>query len=149
MKRKPNAIGGQFAALPIEMLKSPAFRALSLTALRVLLRIEIEHACHGGKDNGNLPVTHDQFIEYGARKNSVAPALQELIVAGVIEITEKGRGGNSVWRRPNRFRLTYRSAGTKPATNEWRNRQASVEAHKHNNFRPPRKTGVQPPTKRG
>jgi hypothetical protein len=40
--------------ITIEMLKS----VLSLSARRVLDRIEIEHADHSGNDNGRLRATH-------------------------------------------------------------------------------------------
>jgi hypothetical protein len=48
-----------------EMMESPAFRVLSLSAHRVLYRLEIELCRHGGKDNGRLPVTHQNFQDYG------------------------------------------------------------------------------------
>jgi hypothetical protein len=57
--KRRNSIDGQFAAHTIEMIKSPAWSVLSLSARRVLDRIEIEHADHGGYDNGKLPVTYD------------------------------------------------------------------------------------------
>ena len=47
-REKQNSIGGQFAPRLIEMLESPAYRALSLSGRRVLERIEIELAQHGG-----------------------------------------------------------------------------------------------------
>jgi hypothetical protein len=59
--RRKNAIFGQFAARLIEMMESPAYRVLSLSAHRVLSRIEVEYAHHGGQDNGKLPVTFDDF----------------------------------------------------------------------------------------
>jgi hypothetical protein len=59
---KGNPITQGWAARPIEMLESPAYRALSLSAHRALSRIEIELAHHGGKDNGKLPVTFDKNI---------------------------------------------------------------------------------------
>jgi hypothetical protein len=46
----------QFSWRTIRMLRSPAYRILSLSARRCLDRIEIELARHGGQDNGNLPV---------------------------------------------------------------------------------------------
>jgi hypothetical protein len=58
-----NKIGKQFAPRTIEMLESPAHRVLSLSARRVIDRIEIELAHHGGMDNGKLPVTFEQFAE--------------------------------------------------------------------------------------
>jgi hypothetical protein len=53
--RKRNQIAGQFAARPIEMLKSPGYRVLSCAAGRVLSRIEIEHANHGGTTTAISP----------------------------------------------------------------------------------------------
>lgn len=50
-----NKISGQFSARLIEMLESPAYRVLSLSARRILDRIDIEHAHHGGQDNGLYP----------------------------------------------------------------------------------------------
>jgi hypothetical protein len=44
----------------VEMLDSPGYRVLSRSALLVMARIEIEH---GGKDNGRLQVTLEQFKE--------------------------------------------------------------------------------------
>ena len=46
------SIPGQFAPRLIEMLESPAYCVLSLSARRVLDRLEIELGHHGGKDNG-------------------------------------------------------------------------------------------------
>jgi len=117
---KHNRIGSPFSARTIEMLNSPAYRALSLTGRRVLDRIEIAHARHGGHDNGKLAVTFNQFQEYGARRHSIAPALRELAQLGFIEVTEQGRAGNADWRRPTLFRLTYRDTANAAATNEWR-----------------------------
>jgi hypothetical protein len=129
MSRKPNSIEGQFAAFPIEMLKSPGLRGLSMSAYRVLFRIEIELARHGGQDNGRLAVTFDQFEEYGVRRHSIGPALHELTLLGFLEITEEGVAGKGIWRKPNRFRLTYRSAFGKPPTNEWKTLRPVVERH--------------------
>jgi hypothetical protein len=37
------------------MLESPAFRVSSLACRRILDRIAVEYAHHGGNDNGKLP----------------------------------------------------------------------------------------------
>jgi hypothetical protein len=118
--RRKNKIAGQFSARTIEMMESPAFCTLSYSARRVLDRIEIEHAHHGGNDNGQLPVTYVQFIDYGIHHNAIAPAIREVEALGFIEITEQGRAGNAEWRRPNKFRLTYRYTGRANPTDEWR-----------------------------
>ena len=65
------------------MLESPTFRELSLSARRVLDRLEIELAHHGGMDNGRLPVTYDDFQRYGIDRNAIAPAILELIAPGL------------------------------------------------------------------
>jgi hypothetical protein len=82
MKRR-NSINGQFAARLIEMLESPAYRVLSRSGHMVLARIEIELAHHGGNDNGRLPVTTEDFVQYGMHRTSVAPAIREAKALGL------------------------------------------------------------------
>jgi hypothetical protein len=118
--KKPNSIGGPFAWRTIEMLKSPAMRIISLSARRALDRIEIELATHGGKDNGELPVTKSNFEDYGIQHNAIAPALRELEAVGFIKVTTRGRAGNGAYHHPNLFRLTYRPTGTAAPTDDWR-----------------------------
>jgi hypothetical protein len=119
-RKRPQSIGGQFAPRLIEMLESPAYRALSLSARRVLERIEIELAQHGGKDNGSLPVTYDDFEHYGIRRDCIAPAIRELVALKFIEITKPGRAGNAEFRAPNLFRLTYRHTKRDEPSHDWR-----------------------------
>jgi hypothetical protein len=125
-------IEGQFAPRTIEMLESPSYRVLSLSARRVLDRLEIELAHHGGKpeQNGRLPVTYDQFQQFGIDRQAIGPAIRETIALGFVEITRKGRAGNAEWRQPNLFRLTYRhSRGERSyGTNEWRRIKSVEEA---------------------
>ncbi len=124
-----NKIAGQFAPRLIEMLESPAYRVISLSARRILDRIEIELAQHGGRDNGKLPVTYGDFVTYGIERHSVAPALREIKALGFAEVTERGRAGNAEYRTPNKFRLTYRPTDSANPTDEWR-RINTIEAAK-------------------
>ena len=101
------------------MLKSRAWSVLSLSARRLLDRIEIEHADHGGNDNGRLPVTYDDFERYGIHRHSIAAAIREIEALGFAEITERGRAGNAEFRSSHKFRLTYFPVGRAPPTNEW------------------------------
>lgn len=120
-RTRRSSIKGQWAGLTIEMLESPAYRALSLSALRVLARLQIELANHGGKDNGRLPVTFDNFVAYGIDRHAIAPALRELEALGFIEVMERGRAGNADWRTPSLYRLTFRGlAGGYDGSDEWR-----------------------------
>jgi hypothetical protein len=130
MKRR-NRISGQFSSRLIEMLESPAYRQLSLSAHRVISRIEIELARHGGNDNGKLPVTYEDFIEYGIHRHSIAPAIRESVALGFIEVTKRGRGGNAENREPSLYRLTFahdRNSRQSPPTHEWRRIKTLDEA---------------------
>ena len=135
-----NSITEQWAARPVEMLESPAYRVLSLSAHRVLSRIEIEFAHHGGKDNGKLPVTFDDFARYGVRRHSIGPALLELEALGFIVITEHGAMAKAAeYRRSNKFLLASRpkQKGVEVA-GRWRQfktvkeAEAAVEAARRN-----------------
>jgi hypothetical protein len=114
------------------MLESPAYRTLSLSARRVLDRIEIELAHHGGKDNGRLPVTFDDFLAYGIHRHAIGPAIREAVALGFVEITRPGRAGNAEWRLPNLFRLTYRPAKNLPGdgSHEWKSITDLAEAER-------------------
>jgi hypothetical protein len=135
-KSKKGAAAGPFVMHTREMSLSPAWRVLSLSARRLLDRIEIEMMSHGGpRSNGRLPVTHDNFIKYGVRRNSIAPALREVVALGFVEITEQGRGGNAAYRKASKFRLTYHPFKEDPdggvlyePTNEWRRFKTIEEA---------------------
>jgi DNA-binding transcriptional MocR family regulator len=129
--KRRNRISGQWSPRLIEMLESPAYRALSLSAHRAMARIEIELAHHGGNDNGRLPVTFEDFIAYGIHHNAVAPAIRELEALGFVRVTERGRGGNSEHRQPNKFFLTFahsRESRQSPPTHDWRKIKTLEEA---------------------
>ena len=120
--KRRNSISGQFAARTIEMLESPAFRVMSRAAHMVISRVEIELGHHGGNDNDNLPVTKEDFIQYGIHDHALAPAVREAEALGFLRVT-RGRGGNAEHRTPSKFGLTYayhRNARRSPATDEWR-----------------------------
>jgi len=131
-RRRRTTIGGQFAPRLIEMLESPAYRALSLSGHRVLARLEIELGHHGGTDNGKLPVTYGDFQRYGIERKSIPPALREVQALGFARITEHGRPSKSDFgRHPNHFELTYIHGrhGEEP-THEWRHHKTLDQALK-------------------
>src|SRR5262249_42694909 len=98
---------GPFAGRVKDLLKSPAFHVLSRNARRILDRIEIELIEHKGKDNGNLPVTYKDFVDFGVDRHAIAPASREIVALGLAKI-KRGRAGNAEFRRPNLHGLTYR-----------------------------------------
>ena len=129
--KRRNAIGENWISYPRSLLESPAMRALSLAAIRVMHRLEVEHMNHGGAENGRLIVTHDQFIEWGIPRNAVSPAIRELVALGFVEVTEKGAAGNAGYRAPARYRLTYVNNKSRAVpTNEWRNIDSVEDAER-------------------
>jgi hypothetical protein len=135
MARGKGSIASQFVAHRIEMLESPAWRALSLSGRRIIDRIEIEQGHHGGKDNGRLPVTFDDFEAFGISHKSVAPGVREAVALGLAKITQRGRPSESDFgRHPNHFELTYlpvrRGSRWCEPTDEWKEIKTSEEALK-------------------
>jgi len=119
-------ISGQFVMRRIDMLRSPAFCVLSLTGRRILDRLEIEHAAHGGRDNGKLPVTFADLKKFGiTNRDDIARGIRELCALGFAELTRPGRAGNGGHRAPNLFRITSQPAKG-PPTDEWQ-RIATIE----------------------
>jgi hypothetical protein len=130
-KHRRGSISGAFAWRLIEMLESPAHRALSLSARKILDRLEIELYRHGGKpeENGRLPCTFNHFVEFGIERHAIGPAIRELVALGFVEITRKGCAGNAGYRQSTWYRLTYRHAGSdKRITDEWRRIETPEEA---------------------
>jgi hypothetical protein len=124
-----NKIAGQWTWQGIDMLESPAYRVMSLSAHRVLNRIRIEHAHHGGKENGKLPVTFRNFNEYGVHWDGIAPAIREAAALGFIRITQEGIASNKEFRIPNMFALTHLPTDENPkATEDWKRIKTIEEA---------------------
>ena len=129
MAKRRNKIGEQFSTRTRSMLESPAYRVLSQSAHRLIARIELELCYHGGQENGKLPVTNEDFCEYGIHHGAIAPAIREAEALGFIKVTERGRGGNAEYRKPNLFRLTFSfTHKSDPPTNDWKQIKTLEEA---------------------
>jgi hypothetical protein len=126
--RRRNQITWQFDARPVEMLESPALRVASLSCRRILDRIAVELAHHGGHDNGKLPVTFDQFVEFGVHRHAISPALREGEALGLFIVTERGRASAGEFRSPNKYMLPYLYCGSNPPINEWKKIKTIEEA---------------------
>lgn len=74
-----------------EILESPAFRGLSINAMRALFRIMVEHVSQGGRENGRLKVTTRDMFAYGVAWHKVSSAIDEIDAAGFIRVTVHGR----------------------------------------------------------
>jgi hypothetical protein len=128
VRRETIPKGSQWTWWTIEMIESPAFRALSLSAHRVIARIRIEFANHAGKDKGKLPVTFQDFEDYGIHRHAIAPAIREAEALGWIRVTEYGRAGTGDYRAPNKFALTHMPVNEMKPTNNWDKIETLVEA---------------------
>ena len=105
-KNRPNECGfTQFCWMPLEMMESEAFRALSANSRRLLDRILIEHVHQGGMENSRLVVTHKALRDYGLNGSSVREAIDECVAFGFIRVRAGGRWAGT--NQPNRFRLTW------------------------------------------
>jgi len=116
---QPPADQGGWIAETKLFLESAAYRSLSINARRVLDRLKLEHIDHGRAENGELIVTHQQFIEYGATPDFVGDGIDECVFKGLVKV-RRGRAGNGT-AHPNVYTLTF--DGTSDglgATNEWR-----------------------------
>jgi hypothetical protein len=113
------------------MLESPAYKALSLSAHRVMSRLEIELGKHAGKreENGSLICTFDDFSDYGVSRNEISPAIRELVALGFIRVTRKGSAGNEKHRQPTLYLITYQFHGSHAMLEDgWKRIQTLEEA---------------------
>lgn len=119
---RKGAIVGAFVAHPLELRRSPAWRALPDDARRVLMRLELEHMEHGGACNGALACTYTDFADDGLRRSSISLAIRQCVALGFLEVTQAGRRSISDFRRPSLYRLTHlNGCGPSPeATHEWK-----------------------------
>jgi hypothetical protein len=105
---------------PFELMK--LLQSMPPIAERMLLALEIECMRHGGKNNGKIIQTYDDFELHGIRRKSVNRVIKLLVQSGIIK-KKSGRPGIGGYERPNLFWLTYwptwKGRKCAPPTNEW------------------------------
>jgi hypothetical protein len=121
MRARHAKIEGPFIAHLVEMRRSLAWSALSWNDRRFLDRLELEHADHGGTENGNLPCTYDDLRRHGLRRQSVWIAVVRTVALGFVHVTEQGHQAAGDNRTPSRYRLTYLPTSDGKPTHEWKN----------------------------
>ncbi len=138
--------GEPWCWLTRELLGSPAWRALSVNARKLMDFLLIEDMNHAGTENGNLCATYDQLEAYGLTRSEIRPAIEEAECLGLIRWQRGGRWAGT--NRPSRFRLTfYADRDGNPATNEWKGKteeairewQQARSRPRHRNRRPAKK----------
>jgi hypothetical protein len=129
MNRPPE--GTSWCWLTADMLTSPAWRNLTGNAMKVVMRIALEHLRHGSLENGKLPVTYQDFVRWGVRKNSIREALLVAIHLGWIDRTSVGDvpWDGSDLRRPSTYGLTWLPQHTgASASNRWTRIKTDLDA---------------------
>jgi hypothetical protein len=128
--RSRHAIERPFVGLPLSLVGGVSVNALSLTAVRVLMRLIAEHLTHGGAENGRLRVSYKQFaVRAGVKESEIAGALAELVDLGFVEIVHGWRPAGAAKLRPNIYRLTFLPDYEYAApTNEWKRLEPSKGA---------------------
>jgi hypothetical protein len=122
-KRSNNPPEGEsWIWLTREMMFSDAWRLMTINERKALDRILLEHMAHAGTENGDLIVTHSDFIEYGVTPRYVADAIAGLEYLGFIKRTFRGGCRNDT-NQPSRFWLAFMPDWRlKPPTNRWKSR---------------------------
>jgi hypothetical protein len=98
--------GMPFVMHTIELLRSNAWRGLSINCRRLLEFLEVEHMQHAGLENGRLLATYDQLIEWGITRRLVKRTIEEAERRKLVEVHWGALRANAK-NNPTRFRLTY------------------------------------------
>ena len=105
---------------PRDLITSDAWRARSITLVRIINALLLDHMNHAGQENGNLMATYDQLVASGAGRRFISDAIAEGVFLGLIRVDPGGRWVDS--NQPSRYRLTwlYCLPTDTPATNDWK-----------------------------
>ena len=108
--------------LPIELLRSVAWRLQSRRCQRLVEFLIVEHRSHAGFENGNLIATYDQLVDWGMNRKTINDAIAEAVYLGLVKVMVKGRGPRAPGgAQPSQYLLTFfPSSEFAPATNDWK-----------------------------
>lgn len=98
------------------LLMSAAWRARSISLVRLLDRLEVEHIAHAGRENGFLRVTYNQFVEYGIGRRFIRGAIEEGEQLGLLKVTATGFYTGPMPGEPSTYQLLYLHWKFVPAT---------------------------------
>jgi hypothetical protein len=102
--------GESWVWLTLKVMKSEAWRSLSIHAHRFLDFLMIEHMEHGGAQNGYLLAPRRQLEQYGIGAQYVSGAIEEAERLGFVDV-KRGVG-----KRPSTYALKWLPLGTPPTT---------------------------------
>jgi hypothetical protein len=119
-RSRPNTIQGQFRYHTIDFVASPVWRALSLSERKILDRIDLELASHGGRDNGDLIITRRDFADFGVSPKAQLRGIAGLVALGPIKWMPGHASPDPAHGRAARFGILYRSTLNGPSEEQWR-----------------------------
>ena len=119
---------GQYVPLPYAQLKSPAWRALSGSAVKLWLEL---HTRFNGSNNGHLTLSFTEAANIlSMSKGTVQRAYDELVDRGFLALVKQG---NWYHRRAHEWRLTTKPMETPKgrvlATNNWKDWRPKKTEH--------------------
>lgn len=122
-KRKARSLptGSGFSVpVPRDLLASPSWTILSRQGHRFVTALMIEHAEHGGEENGRLKCPYDTLMARGMRRANIKDAIHEAKALGIVDVN-LGQRSHGARRFPSVYRLTWLGTpdGLMP-TNEWK-----------------------------
>jgi hypothetical protein len=107
--------------MPRDLLASAAWQVMSRQCRLLVDALMIEHAEHGGVENGNLKAPYDTLLNLrGMRHADIKKAIHEAVALGIIS-AKLGQRSYGARRLPSLFRLTWLGTpdGLMP-THEWK-----------------------------
>ena len=115
--------------MPLDLLTSPAWAALSRQGVRLVSALMAEWAEHGGNENGRLKAPYDT-LDGELRRETIKDVIHEAKALGLIDV-DFGRRAHGARRLPSTYRLTWLGTpdGLMP-TNEWKAIKTKEEARK-------------------
>src|SRR5262249_23290360 len=101
---------------PRALLRSKAWRSLSINGYRVISFLLVERMNHAGKMNGHYLATLDQLVEYGiSNRKRAVDAIREVDELGLVDAKRAGQ------RSATKFMLTwYPGANGETASHRWK-----------------------------
>lgn len=104
----------QYLQLTHKLLKSPNFRALRGSSVKILLEIA---ACFNGRNNGKIIMSYAQLAEnLNLGRQTIYNGLLELQKAGFLEMHYHG---HFMRRQASEWEVTFLPINGKPASNLW------------------------------
>ena len=124
----PPSNAGFWVAVPLDLLNSPAWVAMSAQCRKFVDALMADFCGHSGMENGNLKATYDQLEARGVRRKII---LDVVVEAEALGVAQASRGQRSYGSRiaPSTYRLTwYGTPDGLMATHEWKAIKTPEEA---------------------